>query len=309
MPCGGSHADPFELALERLAALALLLFLQSQPLRLLLEPAAVVAFPRNAFAPVEFEYPSGHVVEEVTVVRDGDHRSLVLSQVLLEPVDALGVEMVRRLVQQQHVGLLQQEPAQRHAATLAAREVLHRLVGVGTAQCVHRPFERRIELPAVFVIDLLGQLALSLDQLGHLLVVHRLHETGVDLLVLLEQRDHVGAAFLDHLADRLRVVQMRFLLEIADRVSGRKDDFALKVLVYSGDDFHQRRLARPVQADDADLRAVEKRQVNVVQYLFWVRESLADPHHREYDFFIVCHIKKIELKSKTYFFKGVAFTR
>lgn len=138
VPCGGSHADPFELALERLAALALLLFLQSQPLRLLLEPAAVVAFPRNAFAPVEFEYPSGHVVEEVTVVRDGDHRSLVLSQVLLEPVDALGVEMVRRLVQQQHVGLLQQEPAQRHAATLAAREVLHRLVGVGTAQCVHR---------------------------------------------------------------------------------------------------------------------------------------------------------------------------
>lgn len=80
-------------------------------------------------------------------MRDGDHRSLVLSQVLLEPVDALGVEMVRRLVQQQHVGLLQQEPAQRHAATLAAREVLHRLVGVGTAQCVHRPFERRIELP------------------------------------------------------------------------------------------------------------------------------------------------------------------
>ena len=44
-------------------------------------------------------------------MRDGDHRSLVLSQVLLEPVDALGVEMVRRLVQQQHVGLLQQEPA------------------------------------------------------------------------------------------------------------------------------------------------------------------------------------------------------
>lgn len=79
---------------------------------------------------------------------------------------------------------------------------------------------------------------------------------------------------------------MRFLLEIADRVSGRKDDFALKVLVYSGDDFHQRRLARPVQADDADLRAVEKRQVNVVQYLFLVRESLADPHHREYDFFV-----------------------
>ena len=111
MPCGGSHADPFELALERLAALALLLFLQSQPLRLLLEPTAVIAFPRDAFAPVEFEYPSGHVVEEVAVVRDGDHRSLVLPQVLLEPVDALGVEMVRRLVQQQHVGLLQQEPA------------------------------------------------------------------------------------------------------------------------------------------------------------------------------------------------------
>ena len=52
-----------------------------------------------------------------------------------------------------------------------------------------------------------------------------------------------------------------------------------------------------------------KRKVNIVKDFFLIVEGLADADHREYDFFIVCHIKKIELKSKTYFFKGVAFTR
>ncbi len=50
---------------------------------------------------VELEDPLGHVVEEVPVVRHGDDRALVARQVLLEPLHALGVEMVRRLVEQQ----------------------------------------------------------------------------------------------------------------------------------------------------------------------------------------------------------------
>ncbi|MPM36470.1 hypothetical protein SDC9_83067 [bioreactor metagenome] len=39
------------------------------------------------------------MVEEVTVVRDTDHRSLVLLQMLLQPVDRLGIEVVGRLVE------------------------------------------------------------------------------------------------------------------------------------------------------------------------------------------------------------------
>ena len=76
-------------------------------LGLLVEPARIVALPRDAFATVEFEDPLRNVVEEVTVVGDGNHRTLVLLQVLFQPVDALGIEVVGGLVEQEHVGFLQ----------------------------------------------------------------------------------------------------------------------------------------------------------------------------------------------------------
>jgi hypothetical protein len=41
---------------------------------------------------------------------------------LLEPIDGLGVEVVGRLVEQQHVGLGQQQLAQGHPALFAARD-------------------------------------------------------------------------------------------------------------------------------------------------------------------------------------------
>ena len=56
-------------------------------------------------------------------MRDGDHGAGKLLQELLEPLDALGIEVVGRLVEQQHVGLRQQQPAQRDAALLAAGQL------------------------------------------------------------------------------------------------------------------------------------------------------------------------------------------
>ena len=258
MAARGGHAHPLQLALEGLAALRLLLLLHGHAGGLLVEPARVVALPGDALAAIQLQDPARHVVEEIAVVGHGDHRTLVLLEMLFEPVDRLGVEVVRRLVEQQHVGLLQQQAAQRHAAALTAREHLHRLVGVGAAQGVHGAFQHAVQLPAVDLVDLFVQLALALDEPGHLLVVHRLAEFHVDLFVLLEQRHGRGAALFDHLADGLRVVEPGFLFKVSHRVTGREDHFALEILVQPGDDLHQRRLTRAVQADDADLGAVEE---------------------------------------------------
>ena len=87
---------------------------------LLLEPRRVVALERDAAPAVELEDPAGDVVEEVPVVGDGHDRARVLLQEPLEPVDRLGVEVVRGLVEQQQVGLRQQQPAQRDPASLTA---------------------------------------------------------------------------------------------------------------------------------------------------------------------------------------------
>jgi len=66
----------------------------------------VVALPRNTLAAVELEYPLCHIVEEVAVVGHGNDRSLILLQVLFQPVYRLGIQVVGRLVEQQHVGFL-----------------------------------------------------------------------------------------------------------------------------------------------------------------------------------------------------------
>ena len=116
----GGHAHPLQLALQRLTALAGRLLLHLHTLGLLFQPAGVVALPGDALTAVQLQNPSGHVVQEVTVVRHGNHRTLILLQVLLQPVDALSVEVVGRLVEQEDVGLLKQQAAEGHAAAFAS---------------------------------------------------------------------------------------------------------------------------------------------------------------------------------------------
>jgi hypothetical protein len=132
VPGAGCHAHPLELALEGAAAGRLLLLLDGQPGLLLLEPRRVVALERDAVAAVELEDPAGHVVEEVAVVGHGQHRAGVLVEEALEPGDRLGVEVVRRLVQQQQVGRAEQQAAQGDPAALATGE--RRDVGLGRRQ-------------------------------------------------------------------------------------------------------------------------------------------------------------------------------
>jgi hypothetical protein len=52
-------------------------------------------------------------------VGDGDHRAGVTLQVLLQPGDRFGVEVVGGFIQQQNVRLLQEQTAQCDAASLS----------------------------------------------------------------------------------------------------------------------------------------------------------------------------------------------
>src|SRR6185436_9314696 len=118
LPGAGRHPDPLQLPLEGALASGLRLLLPAQARLLLLEPGRVVPLPGDAVAPVELEDPAGHVVEAVAIVRDRHDRARVLLEEPLEPRVRFGVEMVRRLVEEQHVRTLQKEPAERHAPRL-----------------------------------------------------------------------------------------------------------------------------------------------------------------------------------------------
>ena len=72
----------------------------------------------------------------------------------LEPLHGLGVEVVGGLVEEQQVGLLEQQLAQRDAAALATGEVVDEDVRRRAAQRVHGLVEAAVDVPRVGVVEL-----------------------------------------------------------------------------------------------------------------------------------------------------------
>ena len=109
-------------------------------------------------------------------MRDGDDAALEISEMALEPGDALGIEVVGRLVEEQHVRLLEQYAAERDTSFLAAREIGDLGVSGRQPQGVHRHLDLVVEIPEVVRVDLLLHLRLPVEQFRHCAVVHRLGE-------------------------------------------------------------------------------------------------------------------------------------
>src|SRR4051812_30817412 len=94
-----------------------------QPLLLLAEPGRVVALPGYAGTLIQLQNPACDIIEEIAIMRDRDHRAGELGEIALEPPDALGIEMIGRLVEQEHIRLLEQEAAERHAPLFASGDL------------------------------------------------------------------------------------------------------------------------------------------------------------------------------------------
>jgi hypothetical protein len=193
--------------------------------------------------------------------------------------------VVGGLVEQEHIGLLEEEPHERHAALLAAREVAHARVRRGRAEGVHRLFELRVEVPEAQSVDLVLEFGL----LGHerVEVGVGVGELGVDGLVVLEQLHLFSRALLDDLADGLVRVELRLLVEHPERDALLEHlDVPLEVLVLARDDLQEGGLAGPVEAEHADLGAVIERKPDIAQDGLAVLVRLGDAAHREDDFLV-----------------------
>ena len=254
----GIRLYPLELVLEQLLPGLLYLRLAREHRLLLLQPLLVVALVGVADAVVELEDPLGDVGEEVAVVRHDDERPPELLQVRLEAESRLRVEVVRRLVEEKDVGVREEKPRDRDAAALAAREDADLLRPVWAAEVGHAALHEVLEVPVVVrVDDRLEPLHLR----GGLGVV----ELAAEVLVASHHGLRVRNALHNRFEDGLRVVELRLLREIADLRPLRDLHRAHEVGVETREDLEERRLARAVRADDADVRAVEEREVDVLQ--------------------------------------------
>ena len=230
-------------------------------------------------AAVEFENPFGGVVEEVAVVGDGNDGAGKTHEKLFEPLDRLGVEVVGRFIQQQHVGARQEQAAQGDAAFLAAGEIADRRVPRRQAQGVGGDFELRLAVGAGHGDDGLVP-GLFLGELVEVGV--RLGIGGIDFIQLLLGLHDLAQAGLDLLADCSGGIELGFLRQIADGNAGQVLHFPVIFLVRPGHDAQHGGFARAVEAQQADLGAREERKGDVLDDLTLGGNDLAHAEHRHY---------------------------
>ena len=268
-------ANPRELFLQALAQLRVLLTGNLEALLLLVQVGGVVALVRVELAAVDLADPARDVVEEVAVVGHGQDRARVVGQVLLQPQDGLGVQVVGRLVEEQQVRLGKKQLGQGHAAALTTGEVFYRSVRRRAAQRLHRLLDLGVDLPRVRGVELLLQLAHFFHELVAVVGGHLLGDLFEALLLFKD----VAQALLDVFAHGLGIIQRRLLLEDAHRGARIQEGLAVGRLVHPGHDLQNRRLAGTVRADNADLGARVKGHGDVIQNDL-VTDGLAHVFHR-----------------------------
>ncbi len=185
---------------------------------------------------VEFENPSGNVVEEIAIVGDGNDRARILVEEALEPGDGFRVQMVGRFVEQQHVGLRQQQAAQRDAAPFAARQLGDIGVPGRQPQCISGDVELAVHFPATGRIDGVLQLALFLEQRVHLVVRHRFGELLTDLVESMQKVHRLAETLFDIAADVLVRIEFGLLRQVPDLDAGLGSRLALEFGIDAGHD-------------------------------------------------------------------------
>ncbi len=121
-------------------------------------------------------------VQEMAVVGNDDQAARVGQQVLLQPVHRVQIQVVGRLVQQQHAGVAEERLRQQHAHFLAALQLRHLALMqlFGNVQTLEQNGGIRFRRIAAFIPDDAFQLAHA-----HAILVGPVGGIGVELLALL----------------------------------------------------------------------------------------------------------------------------
>ncbi len=110
----------------------------------------------------------------------------------------------------------------------------------------------------------------------------------VDRIELVQHFDDGLHGFFNNLLDCFIRIELRFLLQQTDAVTGRKGHFAGITIIFASDDAQQGGFACPIQTQYTDFGTVIKPQRDIPDHLAVDREDPVDPHHGE-NYLLVTH--------------------
>ena len=218
-----------------------------QPHRALAPPFVPRAGEIRRASRFELEHRGRRRLEEPAVVRDEDNPGVQGRQLVLQPFERRDVEVVRRLVEQQQIGIAAERARERGARQLAAGEGVEGTVQIRVAET--QPTDDRPDAfaPVVAARVLEARLRLGVAPQRRRPVVaggHRLLETAQLALRL----DEVGGAREHVVAQREAELQRRPLVVQRDPRSLLERKLAAVQLGLAGEEPEQRRLAGAVRA-------------------------------------------------------------
>jgi hypothetical protein len=193
-----------------------------------------------------------------------DQRAGVLEQPRLEPRDRVDVQVVGRLVEDEHVGLGDQRPRQQHTAAPPAGERVDRHVA-RQSQAIEHHLDPLLDAPAIALVELVLEAAEAFERRRRGVEGHVVR----GMVVVGDQRAQRAEAFGDDVEHRLGRGERHVLLEAGHDDAGLAPHRSRVRRDGACDDLEQRRLAGAVAADDRDAlagidlegHAIEERQV------------------------------------------------
>ncbi len=205
-----------------------------------------------------------HFVKQLRRVGDDQESAFVFLQIATEPFDGIGVQMVGRLVEDQRVGVGEQNPCQFDPSTLSSGEraqlLAHHLLRQSEA-CRHggRFGLRRV---ASGLFEILHGLVVTVHGLGHDVRI-RVGHVLFGLAYALDDGGDVSSAH--HTVERglLGIRRMRVLREVTKLA--RDAHFAGRRQHVAGDHAGQRGLAGAIAADETDFVAFGDMEVGGMQ--------------------------------------------
>ena len=199
---------------------------------------------------IEFDDASGHAVKKRAVVGDQHHTAPKAAQQLFQPGDGVEVEVVGRLIKQQHIGHRHQRLRQRHTLFHAAGELtdLTRSVQVQLRDGGVHPL---LPVPRVKRFDA-GLQRIQVDAVGV-------------LLVRLTHRARLGHTLADGIEHAVAGLEHGLLRHVTDAHALRHLQQPVVEFFESGNDLQHRRLAGAVASDQAEPLAGIQREGCVIE--------------------------------------------
>ena len=260
----GFHAlpDPHLFLCQELVEPGVGNFLVVQHLRLALLILGEAAGAAHQLAAVEFDDACRQTIEEAPVVGDEEQRHVRFDQQGFQPLDGSDVEMVGRLVQEQHIGRHRQRLRQRQALLLATGKAADFRVRI-EREAGDDALGLRLELPGAKRFEL----SLQHMQAGQqrLVIGIALGQLMRDFVIIGEQgrgRPHAGNDGLEYRQFRIKG---RLLGHIADTRAGLAPHRPVIERAKAGERRQQGGFAGAVAPDQRDALARVELKIGMVE--------------------------------------------